>query len=97
MCVCGAFSNSESLSAPWNRSYLRSLIREELEVPGSILGVGKGISVSEHAFHHVSCRDYMKTMRLSSDRDNMSTPVQGKSHPVQVKNPTVIQNGYFSQ
>ena len=44
--------------------------------------------MSEHAFLHVICRHEMKTVRRPSDREvNWRSPVQGKSHHVQVKEP----------
>ena len=55
---------------------------------GSIQSLGKRISVSERAFFRVICRVGMKTVRRSSDLDvNCRRPLQGKSHPVQVKEP----------
>ena len=44
--------------------------------------------MTEHAFLHVICRHEMKTVCRPSDRDvNWRSPVQGKSHHVQVKEP----------
>ena len=44
--------------------------------------------MSEHAFLYVICRHEMKTVRRPSDRDiNWKSPVQEKSHHVQVKEP----------
>ena len=49
---------------------------------GSIPGVGKEFSVSEHAFLRVICRYDMKTMRRPSDRDvNWRQPLRGKVIP----------------
>ena len=46
----------------------------EREVPGSIPCVGKGISVSEHAFLGVICRHDMKAVHRPSDRDVTHRP-----------------------
>ena len=44
--------------------------------------------MSEQASLRVICRHDMKTVSLPSDQDvNWRPPVQGKSHPVQVKEP----------
>ena len=44
--------------------------------------------MSEHAFSSVICRDDARKVHRPSDRDvNWMSPVQGKSHPVQVKEP----------
>ena len=44
--------------------------------------------MSEHAFYSVICRDDARKVHRLSDRDvNWMSPVQGKSSPVQVKEP----------
>ena len=44
--------------------------------------------MSEHAFSSVICRDDTRQVHRPSDRDvNWMSPVQGKSPPVQVKEP----------
>ena len=44
--------------------------------------------MSEHAFLHVICRHEMRTVCRPSDRDvKWRSPVQEKSHHVQVKEP----------
>ena len=44
--------------------------------------------MSEHAFSSVICRDDARKVHRPSDRDvNWKSPVQGKSPPVQVKEP----------
>ena len=62
----------------------------ELKVPGSTPDVGMGLSVSEHSFLRVICRDDMQTVRRTSDRGINWSPhpllLQGQS-PVQVKEP----------
>ena len=46
------------------------------------------ISVSEHAFSSVICRDDTRLVHRPFDQDlNWMSPVQGKSLPVQVKEP----------
>ena len=63
-----------------------SALALELEVPESIPGLGKEISMSKHAFLLVICRDNTKTVRRPSDRPvNWRSLVQGKSAHVQVK------------
>ena len=58
----------------------------ELEALGLIPSVGKGISVSKHAFIHVICRHDIKPVSLPSDwNDSWRPPVHGKSSPVQLK------------
>ena len=55
---------------------------------GSISGFGKGIIGVRTRFPSCICRHEMKTARRPSDRHvNWRPPVQGKSHPVQVKEP----------
>ena len=59
-----------------------------LEIPSLIPGIGKEISVSEHAFLCVICRDDMKKMRHPVGQDvNWLPIVQRRSSPVQVKEP----------
>ena len=53
--------------------------------------------VSKHAFLHVICRDDMKTVRRPSDRHvNWRPHVQGKSPPVQVKEPYIRYSKWLS-
>ena len=64
-----------------------SALASNLKVPGSIPGVGKGISMSDHTFHRVICGDDIKTVRSPSNRVvnwasiPFPSPVQGKSPP----------------
>ena len=55
----------------------------ELEVPGSIQEIGKESFASKHAFLHVICKDDMKTVCHSSDRDLNRRPHGGKVTYVQ--------------
>ena len=70
-----------------------------LEVPGSIPVAERKISVSEHAFPTVICRDDTGLVGRPSDPDvNWMSPVQGKSPLVQVKEPYgnfVLQPGVY--
>ena len=59
-----------------------------LEVPGSIPVAERKISVPEHAFPIVICRDDTGLVGRPLDPDvNWMSPVQGKSPRVQVKEP----------
>ena len=53
-----------------------------------LLFTGRKLSVSNHAFPSVICRDHTRKVRHTSDRDvKWMFPVQGKSPLVQVKEP----------
>ena len=53
-----------------------SALASRLKVPGLIPGAGKGISISEHAFLCVICRDDMKVVHHPSNREvKWSLPV----------------------
>ena len=60
-----------------------------LEVTGSIPACGeRKLSVSEHAFSDVICRDDTREVQGSLDRDvNWMSPLKGRSPLVQVKEP----------
>ena len=84
------FTLCDAMNKIINTNYKKSVVAQwwahwplELKVPGSIPGLCKGIFGVQTRFH--SC--HLQVCR-PSDRDvNWRPPVQGKSHPVQVKEP----------
>ena len=81
--MCRFFSFFESVEAQWLSTCLwckRSQVRSPL--------AATKIPVSEHAFSSVICRDDNGLVHHPSDQDvNWVSPVQGKSHLVQGKEP----------
>ena len=82
-CICLKRSYIRKVVAQWLGTCLWCL-RSQVRFPLA----ARKISVSEHTFSSVICRDDARSVHRPSDRDvKWMSPVRGKSLPVQVKQP----------